>query len=64
MNNIDTQTLLKLGKNLSCLPNYKEIGEYYIKNKVLGQGSFAKTLLATKKTDQSQIFACKTINKQ
>lgn len=61
---IDTKSLKIHGQDLSQFINFKQVQQYYIKNLVLGQGSFAKTFMATYIADQSQILACKMIEKK
>lgn len=44
------------------MPNYKLVdNKYYIKNIQLGRGNFAVTYLATLKSDEKIIYACKMI---
>jgi len=44
------------------IPNYKLVDQkYFIKNKLLGKGSFALTYLATLKEDEKIVLACKMI---
>jgi len=50
---------------VSDIPNYKLVDQkYYIKNKLLGSGSFAETYLATLKENENILLACKMISKQ
>ncbi|KRX08664.1 Protein kinase-like domain [Pseudocohnilembus persalinus] len=62
--NLDTLSMKSNNLDLSRIPNYKKVHQYLIKNQLLGKGSFASTFMSTLERDQSQIFACKIVNKQ
>jgi hypothetical protein len=52
-------------EDLSKTPNFKLVDQkYFIKNVRLGRGNFAETYLATLKSDEKVIYACKMIQKQ
>ena len=51
--------------DISKIPDFKLVDQkYFIKNYSLGKGNFANTYLATLKEDQTQMLACKMIQKQ